>query len=81
MPKIQQIDVAAKVRQMGYEDFFCDCPQSWASHFFGPTSLAYQHWIEGWEQAQVEAYSAMQEEKAKWIVEQEKRNYELCRLI
>ena len=74
MPKIQQIDVAAKVRQMGHDDFFDDCPQSWASHFFFFFSLAYQHWIEGWEQAQVEAYSAMQEEKAKWLVEQQKRS-------
>ena len=73
MSKIQQTDIGEKVRQMGYKDFFCNCPQSWASHFFGPTSLAYQHWIEGWEIAQLEAYCAMMAEKTKWIVEQEKR--------
>lgn len=60
---------------MGREDFLAGDSQSLIHYeqFFGPKSLAYAHWIEGWEMAAVEAYSRMMEEKQKWLVEQAKR--------
>lgn len=66
-------DIASSVRQMGEDDFYDDLPQSAGAHFWGPSSLALQHWIEGWERAAVVAYCEREEMKDKWLVEQFKR--------
>lgn len=46
--KIETSDIAEDVRQMGREDFLAGEPES----PFSEKSLAYQHWLEGVEQAQ-----------------------------
>ena len=73
MPKVELTDTTAEVRKMGMDDFYDDAPQSGAGQFFSPKSRAYRYWIEGWEIAQLEAYCAMMTEKAKWLIEQGKR--------
>ena len=68
-------DIVRQIRGMGEQAFYEDYPQTIIrdQEFFGPKSLAYAHWIEGWEMAAVEAYSRIMEEKQKWLVEQAKR--------
>ena len=55
---------------MGREDFYSDYPQSYIHYvqFFSPKSLAYVHWIEGWEQAAVEAYCEAEEMKQRCLL-------------
>lgn len=60
---------------MGRDDFYDDVPQTFIRdvEFFGPKSLAYAHWIEGWEQAAVEAYCEAEEMKQRCLVEHQRR--------
>lgn len=55
-------DIVRQVRQMGAQDFANGDNQTIIhhQHFFGPKSLAYQHWIEGWERAALESYCMKQ---------------------
>lgn len=68
-------DIVRQIREMGEQAFYEDYPQTIIrdQEFFAPKSLAYGHWIEGWEMAAVETYSRMMEEKQKWLIEQAKR--------
>ncbi len=71
MPKLPEaISAADQCREMGREDFYSDYPQSYIHYvqFFGPKSLAYAHWIEGWEMAAVEAHCEAEEMKQRCLL-------------
>lgn len=71
MPKLPEaISVDDQCRQMGREDFYSDHSQNYIHYvqFFGPKSLAYAHWIEGWEMAAVETYCEAEEMKQRCLL-------------
>jgi hypothetical protein len=73
MSKPVIIDIAAAIRQMGAGDFSAGCLQSEGRKFWGPNSLALQHWVEGWERAQIDAWCDEAAMKDTWAVEQFKK--------
>ena len=71
MPKLPEaISAADQCREMGREDFLAGDSQSLIHYeqFFGPKSLAYAHWIEGWEMAAVETYCEAEEMKQRCLL-------------
>lgn len=49
-------DTTEDLRQMGRDDFEKGQPQSYGLRCWGPGTLALKHWLEGWEQAELEAH-------------------------
>ena len=66
-------NITEDLRQMGRDDFAQGQPQSYGLRCWWPNSLALKHWLEGWEQAELEAYCDEMAEKDTWLVEQFKR--------
>lgn len=66
-------NITEDLRQMGRDDFEEGRAQSYGLRCWCPNSLALKRWLEGWEQAELDAYCDEMAEKDKWLVEQFKR--------
>jgi len=71
--KITQANITEDLRQMGRDDFEEGRAQSYGLRCWGPNTLALKRWLEGWEQAELEAYCDTMAEKDQWLVGQFKR--------
>lgn len=52
-------NITEDLRQMGRDDFAQGQPQSYGLRCWGSNSLALKRWLEGWEQAELDAYCDM----------------------
>lgn len=77
MSKLAPFDLTATCRQMGADDFSTGCLQWEGLKFWGLNSLALQHWVEGWERAQLDAWCDEAAMRDTWAVEQFKRALDL----
>lgn len=66
-------NITEDLRQMGRDDFAQGQSQSYGLRCWWPNSLALKHWLEGWEQAELDAYCDEMAEKDNWLVGQFKR--------